>query len=49
MPVFTTVALILIISDLFELKKQRKRTLTIYFTLTLIAITGAGLYYGKII
>lgn len=40
--------MILILSDLSELKKSKSlKNYMIYFALTALIITGAGVFYGK--
>jgi len=48
MAVFTAVAVTLMLCDLKEYKKSKADTF-LYFTLVLLTLTGAGLYYGNII
>jgi len=46
MHIFIAVAVILILSDIFELKKQKsRRTIAVYCTLFALTLAGAGVYF----
>ncbi|MCL2077106.1 MAG: hypothetical protein FWH08_01715 [Oscillospiraceae bacterium] len=45
--IFVIVMLVLVISDMLEMKKNAKKAdFTVYFILTAIVLTGAGFYYA---
>jgi uncharacterized membrane protein len=46
MHIFIAVAIVLILSDIFEIKKQKsRRVIAVYCTLFAMSLAGAGVYF----
>lgn len=45
MSTLLVVAVVLILSDIFELRKQKRRVIAVYCTLFAMVLAGAGVYF----